>query len=131
MSKKNHKPSYQELEDEVLRLREEIAAMKKITPPAFSNLSPIACLAMSAHSLLLHIDTLLNVNESDCAPTVELSPELAAYICQLDAVAYNESACIPHPILKLIAQYYPDLALEYGWKDQIGTNKPAIMLMDD
>jgi len=63
MSKENRQPSYRELEDEVLRLREGIAALIKVTPPAFSNLSPITVVAMSSTEIHSHVKELLEEPE--------------------------------------------------------------------
>ena len=81
MSKKNHKPSYQELEDEVLRLREGIAALIEVTPPPYPNLSPITHLAMSSTEIQAQVKELLVKPETDAYCT-ECGSQSLAYLEQ-------------------------------------------------
>ena len=79
--KKNGKPSYWELEQEVKRLREGIAALVATSPPAFPNLSPITHLAMSSTEIQSHVKELLEEPEIDPYCTGCGSQSLA-YIAQ-------------------------------------------------
>jgi len=72
------KLSYQELEDEVERLRKGIAELIKVTPPCFSNLSPITVVAMSSTQIHSHVKELL----------VEPEPEPYCTECGSEKLAY-------------------------------------------
>ena len=58
-------PSYRELELEVKRLRDGIAAIVTISPPAFPNLSPTEHVAMSSTEIQSHVKELLEEPEID------------------------------------------------------------------
>jgi len=75
------KPTYQELEDEVKRLRKGIAELIKVTPACFSNLSPITVVAMSSTQIQRHVKGLLT--EPDDEPyCTECGSETLAYLDQ-------------------------------------------------